>query len=195
MKISIILGHQHEGSFNHALAGLARQVAERNGHTVRFHDLYAEGFDPILPHEEIGGAVEAAVRDPLVRQHLEEIAEAEGIVIVHPNWWATPPAMLKGWIDRVLRQGVAYRFVDGAPVGLLKAQTALVFTTSNTPADVEKKWFGDPLENFWTTCVLRYCGAQKVERTNYSSVIMSSAEERANWLEDARQRLETAFPA
>lgn len=191
MKVSIILGHQHQGSFNHAIADATRRALESNGHTVRFHDLYAENFDPILPHEEIGGPV----NDPLVRQHLEEIAEAEGIVVIHPNWWAMPPAIMKGWLDRVLRQGVAYKFVDGAPVGLLKAQSALVFTTSNTPEEWERKLFGDPLENLWTTCILRYCGAKNVERTNYSSVIMSSPEQRAEWLADVETRVAAAFPA
>ena len=191
MNVSIILGHQHEGSFNHAIADATRRTLENSGYTVRFHDLYAEKFDPILPHEEIGGPVD----DPLVRQHLDEIAEAEGIVVIHPNWWAMPPAIMKGWLDRVLRQGVAYKFVDGAPVGLLKAQSALVFTTSNTPEEWERKLFGDPLENLWTTCILRYCGAKNVERTNYSSMIMSSPEQRTEWLADVETRVAAAFPA
>lgn len=190
MKVSIILGHQQTGSFNHAIAAVAKQTLEANGHAVILHDLYAEHFDPILPNDEIRGGT----RDALVQQHLDEIAEAEGIIVIHPNWWASPPAILKGWLDRVLRQGVAYHFVDGAPVGLLKADNALVFTTSNTPKDVELKWFGDPLENFWTTCVLRYCGAKNVERTNYESVIMSSPEQRAGWLADVAERVNKAFP-
>lgn len=190
MKVSIILGHQQAGSFNHAIAAAARQTLEANGHTVLLHDLYAEHFDPILPNDEIRGGT----RDALVQQHLDEIAVAEGIIVIHPNWWASPPAILKGWLDRVLRQGVAYHFVDGAPVGLLKADNALVFTTSNTPKDVELKWFGDPLENFWTTCVLNYCGVKNVERTNYESVIMSSPEQRAGWLADVAERVSKAFP-
>lgn len=190
MKVSIILGHQQTGSFNHAIAAVAKQTLEANGHAVILHDLYAEHFDPILPNDEIRGGT----RDALVQQHLDEIAVAEGIIVIHPNWWASPPAILKGWLDRVLRQGVAYHFVDGAPVGLLKADNALVFTTSNTPKDVELKWFGDPLENFWTTCVLRYCGAKNVERTNYESIIMSSPEQRAGWLADVAERVSKAFP-
>lgn len=190
-KVSIILGHQHAGSFNHAIAELAKKTLEKNGHEVRYHDLYAENFDAILPHEEIGGPI----NDPLVQRHLDEIAEADGILIVHPNWWAMPPAILKGWIDRVMRQGVAYRFENGAPKGLLKAEHALVFTTSNTPKDVELKWFGDPLENLWTTCILTYCGAKNVKRTNYESVIMSSAEQRSGWLADVEAQVQAAFPA
>jgi len=60
-----------------------------------------------------------------------------------------PPAVLKGWVDRVFRAGVAYKFLegdkgDGVPVGLLKIRTAIVFNTSNTPPVREKKVFGDP---------------------------------------------------
>jgi putative NADPH-quinone reductase len=103
--------------------------------------------------------------------------------------------MLKGWLDRVLRQGVAYKFTDKGPVGLLKADWALVFTTSNTPKEVELSWFGDPLENLWKTCILLYCGVKNMERTNYESIIMSSPEQRAEWLADVERRVNTAFPA
>jgi putative NADPH-quinone reductase len=192
MKVSIILGHQHAGSFNHAIAETAQRTLEQNGHTVILHDLYAEGFDPILQHDEIARDAEL---DPIVKAHCAEIAEADGILIVHPNWWAMPPAMLKGWIDRVLRQGVAYKFTDKGPVGLLKAQWALVFTTSNTPREVELSWFGDPLENLWKTCILLYCGVKQMERTNYESIIMSSPEQRATWLADVERRVNAAFPA
>ena len=57
------------------------------GHTVTFHDLYAEKFDPLLPYAEI--ARDAAL-PPLVAEHCREIAAADGIVIVHPNWWGMP---------------------------------------------------------------------------------------------------------
>jgi len=134
MRVSVILGHPKVGSFNHAIAEVAVEVLERNGHDVSFHDLYLERFDPILPDSEIP---KGAPIDPAVQIHCDEIAAAEGIVIVHPNWWGQPPAILKGWVDRVIRPGLAYEFVEedggeGVPVGLLKAKCALVFNTSNT---------------------------------------------------------------
>ena len=96
-----------------------------------------------------------------------EIAQAQGIVIVHPNWWGQPPAILKGWVDRVLRPEVAYRFRegdagDGVPVGLLKAKAAVVFTTSNTPRERELASFGDPLETLWKNCIFGLCGVPLV---------------------------------
>jgi len=108
MNISIILAHPNPGSFNHAIAAAAAQTLETAGHAVAFHDLDQERFDPVMPAAEI--AKDASPGSDLAR-HCREIAVAEGIIIVHPNWWGMPPAILKGWIDRVLRPEVAYRFV------------------------------------------------------------------------------------
>ena len=129
MNVSVILGHPQPGSFNHAIAEIAMQALQTLGHTVHYHDLYVEGFDPILSAEEIP---KETVLNIELQTHCEEIAEADGIVIVHPNWWGQPPAILKGWIDRVIRPGVAYEFEEddsgeGIPIGLLKARTAIIF--------------------------------------------------------------------
>lgn len=53
MRVSVILGHPRRGSFNHAIAQTAVEVLRENGHEVFFHDLYAEAFNPVLPHEQI----------------------------------------------------------------------------------------------------------------------------------------------
>lgn len=186
MSISVILGHPNKGSFNHAIANTAVDALTRAGHAVNFHDLYAEGFAPLLPTEELG---KAPSKDPLILKHCREIVSAEGIVIVHPNWWGQPPAILKGWVDRVLRQDVAYKFGtndkgEGVPVGLLKAKAAVVFTTSNTPQDREMALFGDPLENLWKTCIFDFCGVKQFRRKNYGVVVISTPEQRKAWLGD-----------
>jgi len=197
MKVSIILAHPNPESLNHAIAKSAEAELHRLGHNVRLHDLCQEQFNPLLPVEELG-------RDPqlgsVLRQHCHEIVEADGIVIVHPNWWGMPPAILKGWIDRVLRMGVAYRFTandkgEGVPQGLLKAKSAIVFNTANTPEDREREWFGDPLELLWKKCVFGLCGVRKVERRTFSVVITSTAEQRMKWLSEVRQMVAAHYPA
>ena len=110
MRVSVILAHPDPGSFNHAIARRTEAALRRDGHAVRFHDLYAEGFDPVLPAKEIPRQAEL---DDVVARHCREIAEAEGVVVAHPNWWGMPPAILKGWIDRVIRPDVCYRFLEG----------------------------------------------------------------------------------
>ena len=196
MRISLILGHPQPGSFNHAIAERARRALWKEGHTVSYHDLYAEGFDPILPAPEIPRDVDL---DPVVARHCAEIAAAGGIVIVHPNWWGQPPAILKGWIDRVLRPGVAYAFAEGdsgegVPTGLLAAQTALVFNTANTPPERERRVFGDPLQALWEDCILHLCGVPCVRRRTFGVIVNSTLAQRRAWLDEVDDMVRRAFP-
>ena len=196
MNILIILAHPDPASFNHALAAATARAARQQGHGVVLHDLYAEEFDPILPKAEFakGGALE-----PWLRRYCDDLAAADGIVIVHPNWWGQPPAILKGWIDRVVRPGVAYAFEEGdsgegVPVGLLRARTAVVLNTSNTPPEREQQAFGDPLDSIWKRCVFGLCGVHDVRRRTYGVVVTTTKEMRARWLSDATDIVTSAFP-
>ncbi len=196
MKISLILAHPRPGSFNHAIAATAARALRNAGHTVSVHDLYEEAFDPLLPSEEI--ARDVSLPDDIAR-HCAEIAATDGIIIVHPDWWGMPPAILKGWIDRVLRPGVAYRFAEtdsgeGIPAGLLKAKAAIVFNTSNTPRQREVETFGDPLERLWKDCVLRFCGVPVVHRRMFGIIVTSTETERKAWLEEASRLATEIFP-
>jgi len=196
MRMSLILAHPDPRSFNHAIAQTALNALRENGHQVAFHDLYAEGFDPLLPAAEIPNE---APLDPCIAAHCAEVAAAEGIVIVHPNWWGQPPAILKGWVDRVLRPGVAYKFLEGdsgegVPIGLLKARAALVFNTSNTPRKRELEVFGDPLETLWKTCIFDLCGVKTFYRRMFGMVVTSTLEERQGWLAEVREAVRRFFP-
>jgi len=197
MKILVIIGNPNLGSFSHAIGDVVKIALNSNGHEVLSHDLYAEGFDPRLPAGEL---VKDAVLDPVIRRHCGEAVSVDGIVIIHPNWWGQPPAILKGWVDRVLRQGVAYSFQtndagEGVPMGLLKAKSAAVFTTSNTPDEREKVVFGDPLENLWKKCIFDFCGVTNFRRRNFSVMVASNTEQRKAWLEEARGIVLKMFPA
>jgi NAD(P)H dehydrogenase (quinone) len=196
MNISVILAHPDTNSFNHAIAHAARQQLEKNGHVVAFHDLHAEGFNPLLPVAEFP---KGALLPGEIEAHCREIAATDGIIIVHPNWWGMPPAILKGWVDRVLRPGVAYEFLEGdggegTPQGLLKAKAALVFNTSNTSAEREEQVFGDPLERIWKDCIFGLCGVSDVYRQMFRILVTSSPEQRKAWLADVRQAVNRYFP-
>jgi NAD(P)H dehydrogenase (quinone) len=191
MNILVVIGHQKPGSFCHAIATTAIEELKKAGHEVVYHDLYAEKFDPILPHAEIPND---AVFDPVVARHCREVTAADGYLVVHPNWWAMPPAILKGWLDRVWRQGVVYRFGPGGVVPMVAGRRAVVFTTSNTPRDDELRLFGDPLENLWKACVFGFVGIDDFVRRNFESIIMSTPEQRRGWLEEVRQIVRGRFP-
>jgi NAD(P)H dehydrogenase (quinone) len=196
MQISVILAHPGGKSFNHAIAQAAMAELKQRGYETIFHDLYAEKFDPILPLDEIP---RDAPLPPEVELHCHEISTAKGIIIVHPNWWGQPPAVLKGWVDRVLRPGVAYEFLEGdqgegVPVGLLQARAALVLNTSNTPAERERKAFGDPLEALWKNCIFDLCGVKTVYREMFGIIVTSTLDQRQEWLSRVRAVVGRYFP-
>ncbi|MGV8126132.1 MAG: NAD(P)H-dependent oxidoreductase [Methanothrix sp.] len=196
MRVLTILAHPHPGSFNHAIAEAAVAALEASGHEIVFHDLYAEGFDPLLSSEEIPKG--AQINEALAR-HCRDLSEAEGIIVVHPNWWGMPPAILKGWVDRVVRPGVAYEFLEGdsgegVPRGLLRARKALVFNTTNTGAKREQEAFGDPLQTLWKNCIFGLCGVEDFRRKSYGVVVTSTEAERRAWLDDVRRRVRECFP-
>jgi putative NADPH-quinone reductase len=190
MKIFVLIGHQRVGSLCHSIANAAIDELKASGHEIVFHDLYAERFDPILYDEEIPRGAELP---PIIKQHCDEVTSADGFIIVHPNWWAMPPAMLKGWLDRVFRQGMTYRFGPSGVEGLLKGKTAVVFTTSNTPRADELRLYGDPLENLWKNCIFGMCGLADFTRCNFESIVMSTPQQRQAWLEETRTLVKSKF--
>lgn len=196
MNIIVIVAHPNKESFNRAIADTAAEALQNKGHHVIFHDLYEEKFDPILPDEEIP---KKALSDPIVTKYCAELSTADGIVIVHPNWWGQPPAILKGWIDRVFRPGIAYEFQEndsgeGIPVGLLKAKAAIIFNTSNTPQEREINTFKDPLETIWKNCIFDLCGVKLFYRKMFGVIVTSTLNERIKWLEEVRETVNRFFP-
>jgi NAD(P)H dehydrogenase (quinone) len=183
----VVLASPSPGSFVHALGSAAESALSVAGHRVYSHDLYRENFNPVQPTGEMGNTTSS---DPLVEQHCAELSQAEIIVVLHPNWWGQPPAILKGWIDRVFRLNTAYGYPPGVPpqgepVGLLKARAAVIFNTSNTPAEREASAFGDPLDNLWRRCVFALCGVARIERRMFGPISASSVEQRRAWLAEA----------
>ncbi|WP_136797146.1 NAD(P)H-dependent oxidoreductase [Desulfosediminicola ganghwensis] len=196
MNISVILAHPDSNSFNHAIATRVVTALEHSGHQVHFHDLYAEDFPPNLPSAEIARTADLP---EIIANHCREIGEADGVIIIHPNWWGMPPAILKGWVDRVIRPGVAYEFIEqdqgeGVPLGLLKADTALVFNTSNTESEREQQVFGDPLETIWRNCIFDLCGCRDFHRRMFNIVVTSSEDQRRQWLEEVQTLVTEKFP-
>jgi len=94
---------------------------------------------------------------------------------------------------------VAYRFQEndsgeGVPTGLLRAHTAIVFNTSNTPPVREQEVFGDPLEIIWKNCIFDLCGVKVFFRKMFSVVVVSTLEQRKRWLEEVQEIVTRHFP-
>jgi len=136
VRVLVVHCHPDPGSFVSSLAGDARRVLDEAGHEVRFLDLHGEGFDPVFTlHERLnhtGPAAEKLAEFPGLRASVEALLWCEAIVFVYPTWWSGQPAMLKGWIDRVLMKGVAWDLPEGADTlvpGLTNIRRIVAVTT------------------------------------------------------------------
>lgn len=186
----VVVGHPRAGNFSAALAQSAAETLSARGFLVTYHDLYQERFDPVLHPDEIAFARESgeeaihAGGSDLVAQHRRELIAADILVLAHPNWWGKPPAIVAGWIDRVLSPGVAYRLDErvGAPRKLLGLSEVIVANTSDTLPEVESD-LGDPLESMWVRCVGRYLNA-RIERMVAAPIGASNDAQRSRWLNE-----------
>jgi NAD(P)H dehydrogenase (quinone) len=128
----VILSHPEADSFNHSIANAYCDAVRRAGQEVVLRDLYAIGFDPVLKAvEKPGPGHPHPFRD--VADELEIIRRSDVFVLIYPIWFGSAPAMLKGYVDRVLGAGVVPEAVKkGEPTSLLGGKQLLSFTTSAT---------------------------------------------------------------
>lgn len=152
MHILIVYAHPEPKSFNGALKDLAVSVLTDQGHEVQVSDLYEMGFKAVADqrdfqelanhgyfnyqaeqaHAQAHGTFSADIR-----AEQEKIRWADWIIFQFPLWWVSPPAILKGWIDRVLAFGFAYRpESDWYDRGLLKGRKAMLSITTDHPSSM-----------------------------------------------------------
>ncbi|MET0393487.1 MAG: NAD(P)H-dependent oxidoreductase [Chitinophagaceae bacterium] len=132
MNIYLLLAHPDKNSFNGRLAEAYEQEAVRRGHQVRRQNLGDLQFDPTL--HQAYKAIQALEPDLLAAQ--QNISWCDKWVIIYPVWWGMVPALFKGFLDRVLLPGFAFRYHDKGPFWdkLLRGRSAQVITTSDAPA-------------------------------------------------------------
>lgn len=118
MNVLVISAHPTNESFVGTLRSAVLEELVQNNHEIRHHDLYAEEFNPVFSSYErlnhVGDIEEKLQNLPDLRTHVKDIQWAEALVLVYPTWWSGQPAILKGWIDRVLMNEVAWVLPEGA---------------------------------------------------------------------------------
>jgi NAD(P)H dehydrogenase (quinone) len=111
MRVVVVVAHPDPDSFNHAIASTATASLTRAGHAVTVLDLYAEEFRAAMSHDEqLAYHSDRPLLDPMAERHAGIIKRAEALVFVYPTWWSTVPAILKGWLERVMVPGVGFVF-------------------------------------------------------------------------------------
>lgn len=178
MNVLIVHAHPEPRSFNGALTRVATQALCEQGHHVEVSDLYAMRWKAVADADDFTGpredddvlrldreqtfAHEAGTTAGDIAAEQEKVARADLVLFQYPMWWFGPPAILKGWFERVLTRGFGYLPGRKYDTGLMHGKTAMVSLTTGTSADTYAPdgIDGDLLDVMWPVHngTLRYAG-------------------------------------
>jgi len=179
-KVLIILAHPDGSSYNGALAEAYARGALQAGHEVKLIKLGELSFDPIL-HK---GYKEIQVLEPDLKRVQEEIKWSRHLVLVFPTWWGSFPALLKGFIDRVVLPGFAFKYHKNDPLWdkLLKGRSGRIITTMGGPSWFYTLFWFSPGVNAVKKAFLGFCGVDPVRVTKIDQMTGASEKKLKMWL-------------
>ncbi len=182
IQYMLILSHPDQNSLNHGIAQRITTICGEEGRHLWVHDLYQEHFSPVLENDELRRRFSF---DDTYTTHVRHIRDSQGIIIIYPDWWGMPPAILKGWLDRMFRPGLAYDFVGNEferkqKVSLLQGKKALIITTTNETNPLSQ----EPMCRIWRESVMEYVGIDDVTFRILYGVRDASRRQRRLWMED-----------
>jgi NAD(P)H dehydrogenase (quinone) len=208
MQVLIVHAHPEPASFNAALTAAAVDALQAAGHAVMVSDLHAQGFearagrhdfttsaDPAQFHyqSEQAYASEHGGFAAEIGREQEKVRRADLLILQFPLWWGGPPAILKGWFERVLAYGFAYVDARRFDTGLFRGRRALLsVTTGGTPARFAADGvYGEIERVLWPVrrLTLEYVGFEVEEPFIAYGVPRVGDAERESYLAAWRQRV------
>ena len=180
MKLYVLLAHPDKESFNGQLADAYCEGARAKGHEVRIQRLGDMRFDPILWK----GLKVIQQLEPDLLEAQQNISWCERWVIVYPMWWGSVPALFKGFLDRTLHPGFAYKYHETGPWWdkLLKGRSAHIITTCDSPSIYAWWQYRNSDLNAVKQATLKFCGISPVKVTRFDRVRFSDEGKRARWV-------------
>ncbi len=210
MKVLYVYAHPEPKSFNGALKDTALAALQEKGHEVKISDLYAMKFDPVLkasdfperkkqgvfkPFFEAIQASKTGAFAPDIKEEMGKVKWADLLIFQFPIFFTFMPAIMKGWIDRVLAPGFGFNPVTNSAydTGLFKGKSAMLVTTTGAPKSMysEGGAHGDlnkHLESI-THCIFEYMGMKTLPSYIIYEVSSISREKGNEELEKYKQRI------
>ncbi|XDD47054.1 NAD(P)H-dependent oxidoreductase [Leptospira sp. WS39.C2] len=186
-NILIVLGHPNLNSYCAQLANTYVEAAKSSGHEAHLLNLTELNFDYNLKfgyHKEKKQTLE-----PDIVKSQSLIQNANHLVFIYPSWWASMPAILKAWIDRVFLPGFAFAYQKHSPFPkqLLKGKTARIIITMDAPTWYYKWVNRSPGVQLLKHGTLQFCGVKKVKVTYLDQIRFRNHETLSKWIQNIEQ--------
>ncbi|WP_276805128.1 NAD(P)H-dependent oxidoreductase [Lactobacillus hominis] len=183
--ILIIYCHPYGQSFNHAELEAIRENLDVTHREYAIIDLYADHFNPVYNKEELRLYHRGKTTDHLVTKYLRLCRQASTVVFITPIWWNSIPGMLKGFIDKVMKEGVGLSHIvtkAGVKGELTNVKHCYVLTTSSSPTFYIKLLNGNAIKRIFIKQTLHQLGFQDCHWQNFGLISNSSSKRRKNYL-------------
>jgi NAD(P)H dehydrogenase (quinone) len=185
MNHLIILAHPSDNSFSSYLANTLAKEHQKAGWETTLRDLYKLNFNAVLSPDDLEKLKSGSVPDDIAIEQ-DYIRKADLISVIYPLWWATFPAILKGYIDRVLSNSFAFKYSVNGATGLLTSKKVMLHTTmGNTVEEYEVKGLIDAFKISQGTEVFGFCGMEIIGHYFYPQITLADAERRDEFLKQA----------
>lgn len=169
MRILYVYCHPLPESFHAAIRARALAALAETGHAVDLLDLYAEGFDPVLSEEGRRHYHDTSRNRIGIETYVSRLQAAETLILQFPTWCFGPPAMLKGFFDRLIMPGVALDISEPAKVKpLLRNIRRIVGIVTYGRPRLMALWMGDPPRRIVRRYVRWFTGG--TARTDYHAL-------------------------
>lgn len=190
--ITIIYVHPWDGSFNKAILDrIVENLESKKTEKYQIIDLYKENFNPVMSKEELSLYNKGESLDPAVKKYQKILKETDKIIFIFPIWWFEMPAMLKGFIDKVMLKGFSY---EETSAGLLKGKLGNIKNVSVVTTSGGPKWYfkllgGNYIEKVFMKNTLKNLGMKKSKWINFGNIKKSSSKQREIFLNNLKEKV------
>lgn len=185
MKTLLVYCHPYQCSFNHAVLAQVMDNLKRQKIVYELLDLYQDGFNPVYSKSELTLYHQGKTLDPLVERYLKALQTADTVIFITPIWWNSIPGMLKGFIDKVMKEGPGRSHVvtrTGVKGLLSNVKHCYVLTTSTSPTWYLRFFCGNAIQKIFINKTLHQLGFHRCKWLNFGGISSSSELKRKRYL-------------
>lgn len=191
---TIVYAHPWEGSYNHAILTSITKDLEAKEETFQVIDLYKDGFNPVFTAGELEQFNRGETPYELVKEYQKKLSQTTELIFIFPVWWWDLPAILKGFIDKVMLSGFA--FLEDKTTGALKGlltniEKTTVISTSTTDKDYIESEGGNAIQGVFINRTLADLGIKNeyTKWIHFSGVNLTTDAKRKQFLREITQKI------
>ncbi|MCL9806203.1 NAD(P)H-dependent oxidoreductase [Flavobacterium amniphilum] len=192
MNVLIVFNHPYEGSYCNSLLNAVQNGLRLAAHSIDLIHLDKEGFNPVMTAQDLKAFRDKKPVDNQVIGYQERLKNADHLIFIFPIWWELMPALMKGFVDKVIFPGLAYDYANSSNTRmrplLENIKGVTVITTMNTPGFIYRWFFGNAIQRALIRGTFWKLGYKNRKWISYNRVKMVDHQKREKWLRKLEEK-------